>query len=252
MLAALVYCEVGGTNSGGEREMIVECLTKEIGSITPVQMGLPSRPDTVFSNEGGHGILNRLSRMEDNMTQLQNEVTTLRPLEKKVTSLQNEVTTLRPLRKEVASLRSFRKEVESLRHLRKEVESLRPLRAEVASLRPFREEVVALRPLREEVKILCEELTTLRPLRLSAGGIRSRFFATTRLRAGMGGIGVEASIRVGNDIAHGGDVRTDICLLKHGQIQFHQTFKYLYGITWVEADDLIGKLINVSKFPKMQ
>jgi len=55
----------------------------------------------------------------------------------------------------------------------------------------------------------------------------------------MGGIGLRASIDDGNEIAHGSDVVTDICLLKHGLIQYHQTFTYLYGMDWRAAMNLI-------------
>ncbi|CUS14262.1 unnamed protein product [Tuber aestivum] len=56
----------------------------------------------------------------------------------------------------------------------------------------------------------------------------------------MEGVGIGSSIREGNNIAHGRDVVTDICLLKNGLITYHQTFKYLYGLDWRTASELIG------------
>ncbi|KAG0643140.1 hypothetical protein HOY80DRAFT_997992 [Tuber brumale] len=57
---------------------------------------------------------------------------------------------------------------------------------------------------------------------------------------GMRGIGRDAAIREGNDIAHTRDVVTDIHLLKNSLIEYHQTFAPLYGLHWRAAMKLVG------------
>ena len=145
MLAGLLYCEVD----------------KKDG--TPTQSGTRDKPQTAFCKEGGHGILGRLQKLEE----------------------------------EVHQMRAYK-----------------------------------------------DELTMLRPLRQATVDIRSRFFATSRDRVGMGGVGLRTSRDEGNKAAHAGDVVTDICLLKHNMIQYHQTFDHLYGMDWRTATELIGKLIK--------
>jgi len=167
MLAGLVYCEVDRNNSKtpgqNDREVVAEGLKKVIPTISLVQTGTYSSPETTYCNDSGRGILSQLRKMEEKVNRLE--------------ALEAEVVMLRPLRK-------------------------------------------------------------------TAVGIRARFFATSRVQARMGGIGLRPSIDDGNEIAHGSDVVTDICLLKHGLIQSHQTFTYLYGMDWRVAMNLIGKLIN--------
>jgi len=60
----------------------------------------------------------------------------------------------------------------------------------------------------------------------------------------MGDIRMHAPIQVGNDIVQHSTLYTNISLLKHRLIQYNQLFKYLNGMTWMEADNLIAKLIN--------
>lgn len=60
----------------------------------------------------------------------------------------------------------------------------------------------------------------------------------------MGDIRMHASIQVGNDIVQHSTLYTNISLLKHRLIQYNQLFKYLNGMTWMEPDNLIAKLIN--------
>jgi len=55
---------------------------------------------------------------------------------------------------------------------------------------------------------------------------------------------MHASIQVGNDIVQHSTLYTNISLLKHRLIQYNQLFKYLNGMTWMEPDNLIAKLIN--------
>jgi len=55
-------------NSGSEHKIIVECFTKEIGSITLVQIGSGSRLQTFPSNKVGYRILNCLLQIDDNIT----------------------------------------------------------------------------------------------------------------------------------------------------------------------------------------
>jgi hypothetical protein len=58
-------------------------------------------------------------------------------------------------------------------------------------------------------------------------------------------MGSHSAIREGNDIAHSGDVITDICLFKNDLIKYDQTFATLYSLDWREAMDLIGTLIDL-------
>jgi len=60
----------------------------------------------------------------------------------------------------------------------------------------------------------------------------------------MGDIRMHASIQVGNGIVQHSTLYTNISLLKHRLIQYNQLFKYLNGMTWMEPDNLIAKLIN--------
>jgi len=167
MLAGLVYCKVDRNNpktpGQNDREVVAEGLKDVILTISLVQIGTYSRPETTYCNDAGGGLLSRLRKMEEKVNRLD--------------ALEAEVIMLRPLRK-------------------------------------------------------------------SAVGIRARLFATSRVHAGMGGIGLQAFIDDGNEIAHRGDVVTDICLLRHGLIEYHTTFTYLYGMDWRAAMNLIGKLIN--------
>ena len=55
---------------------------------------------------------------------------------------------------------------------------------------------------------------------------------------------MHASIQVGNGIVQHSTLYTNISLLKHRLIQYNQLFKYLNGMTWMEPDNLIAKLIN--------
>jgi len=164
MLAGFVYCEVDRNNSKtpgqNDCEVVAEGLKNVIPTISPVQTGTYSKPETTYCNDAGRGILSQLRRMEEKVNQLE-------ALEKD------------------------------------KVNQLQALKAEVVMLRPLRKSVV---------------------------GIQARFFVTSQVWAGMGGIGLRTSIDDGNEIAHGSDVVTDICLLKHGLIQYHQTFTYLYGM----------------------
>jgi len=178
MLAGLVSCEVDRNNSKtpgqNDYEVVAEGLKNVIPTISPVQTGTYSRPETTYCNDAGRCILSQLRRMEEKVNQLE-------ALEKE------------------------------------KVNRLEALEAEVVMLRP---------------------------LRKSAVGIRARFFEISQVRAGMGGIGLGTSIDDGNEIAHCSDLVTDICLLKHGLIQYHQTFTYLYGMDWRAAINLIGKMIS--------
>jgi len=165
-VSGLVYCEVSKNgDSEEELEMVEGSLTEAIPSISRVQIGCCSRPETAYANEAGGSILRSLRRMEKDISKLQ------------------------------------------------------------------------------------EEVTVLRPLQATAVGIRKRFFAVYLRREQTGAIGTSTTIREGNDIAHAGDVITDICLLKNGLIEYHRTFTLLYGLTWRTAIELIGRLINPSRTP---
>jgi len=187
MLAGLVYCQVDRNNpktaGQNDRKVVAEGLKDVIPTISPVQTGTYSHPETTYCNDAGGGLLSRFRKMEGEMNRLG--------------------------------------------ALEAEVNRLKALEGEVNRLKPLEAEVIMLRPLRK-----------------SAVGIRARFFATSRVHPGMGGIGRQTCIDDGNEIAHRGDVVTDICLLRHGLIECHTTFKYLYGMDWRVAMNLIGKLIN--------
>lgn len=101
-----------------------------------------------------------------------------------------------------------------LRQMEEKVNWLDALEAEVNRLGALEAKVSWWSALEAEVVMLC-------PLRKSAVGNWARFFTILRVQTGMGGIGLWASIDHGNEIAHGSDVVTDICLLKHGLIQYH-------------------------------
>ncbi|KAG0124238.1 hypothetical protein HOY82DRAFT_634775 [Tuber indicum] len=84
------------------------------------------------------------------------------------------------------------------------------------------------RNLREENQQMTKELTLLRPL-------KERFFTTFQQRREFHRIGDHTAIRVGNEVAHEGDVTSDVCLLENGLIQYFSALKALYGFDCKEA-----------------
>jgi len=82
VVSGLVYCEVPKNgDSKEELEMVKGSLTEAIPSISRVQIGSYSRPETAYPNEAGGSILSSLRRMEKDISKLQEEVTVLRPLQ---------------------------------------------------------------------------------------------------------------------------------------------------------------------------
>ncbi|KAG0135396.1 hypothetical protein HOY82DRAFT_631473 [Tuber indicum] len=85
------------------------------------------------------------------------------------------------------------------------------------------------------------ELAVLRPLRDPAVGIRERFFLNyEKHQRSNRGSQCPEDLRTlaGNNIAHGGDVITDIVLLRNNLIKFLRSFKALYGLFLHQADQL--------------
>ena len=62
----------------------------------------------------------------------------------------------------------------------------------------------------------------------------------------MTNIGNPSAIKVGTGKAHGGDVFTDVCLLRNGLITYPDTFRRCYGLHWEEAKSLLGMVIDFS------
>ncbi|KAG0128123.1 hypothetical protein HOY82DRAFT_42705 [Tuber indicum] len=102
MLSGLLYCEVPvDGESKRDLETVKHSLTNAIPSLSRVQVGSYSKPESAYANPAGGSILRMLRRMETDISSLREEVVTLRPL-------REEVAALRPLREEVAILLPLR------------------------------------------------------------------------------------------------------------------------------------------------
>ncbi|PWW72888.1 hypothetical protein C7212DRAFT_366058 [Tuber magnatum] len=120
----------------------------------------------------------------------------------------------------------------------------KPGRSLLRSIQEMKNDILELRNKVDNqeygTKALTEELVILRPLKDTAVDIRRRFFATYRRREH----GMEdedpPTINSGNLRAHAGDVCLDICLFKNHLIECDVTFSTLYGLSWLEAEPLLG------------
>ncbi|PWW79297.1 hypothetical protein C7212DRAFT_340200 [Tuber magnatum] len=89
----------------------------------------------------------------------------------------------------------------------------------------------------------------MKPLHEIAIGIRGRFFENYCKLIGKRSDDDGATIRLGNLMAHNGDLWTDIVLLKHGYLTDTGTFYDLYGIAIENAEqytksEIMIKMIN--------
>ena len=114
---------------------------------------------------------------------------------------------------------------------------IQQLRAETKELR---DESVSQK---KEIRELQGELTVLHPLKDQAIGIRKRWFGVFCKRRRRGGKRNQEVIDHGNQIAHSGDVCTDIYLLGHGHMHYFYAFEVLYGVNWLLAKTLISTFI---------
>lgn len=89
-------------------------------------------------------------------------------------------------------------------------------------------------------KCLTEELMILRPLKENAVAIRRRYFATYRRSQDEMEDDDPLTIDSGNKSAHRGDVCLDVCLFKKRLIEYDDTFSTLYGLSWSDAEALLG------------
>ena len=83
----------------------------------------------------------------------------------------------------------------------------------------------------------------LRPLKATAIDIRQRFFATFRRKQDSLQVDDQLINHCGNLRAHAGDVVLDFCLFKNHLICSDETFSTLYGVSWVQAQELLGMLV---------
>ena len=88
-----------------------------------------------------------------------------------------------------------------------------------------------------------EKITVLWHLKDSAVAIRKRFFAVYSYKLKPGQISKDPVIKEGNQVAHDGDVITDICLMENGLMDDKETFTALYGLKWERAKELSGMQI---------
>ena len=103
--------------------------------------------------------------------------------------------------------------------------------------------------LKKETRTLTEEVTMLRPFKETAVDIRKRFFATFRRREGGQENEDPSTIDSGNQRAHAGDVCLDVCLFRHHLIECDDNFSTLYGLSWPEAEALLGMLCYSFRSP---
>jgi len=96
------------------------------------------------------------------------------------------------------------------------------------------------------VEALRKQITVLRSLLYTAVGIPHIFPATFLKSMILTNIGNPSAIKVGNEKAHGGDVITDVCLLRNGLITYPDTFRRFYGLHCEEAKSLLSMLIDFS------
>ncbi|KAG0123144.1 hypothetical protein HOY82DRAFT_575198 [Tuber indicum] len=101
-----------------------------------------------------------------------------------------------------------------------------------------------------EMRVLTREVTILRPLKETAVDIRKRFFAAFERSQGAPEEEYGPSIDSGNKKAHAGDVFLDICLFRHQLLKCDESFLSLYGLSWYEAETLIGYKLLVSAMNK--
>jgi len=94
--------------------------------------------------------------------------------------------------------------------------------------------------LENKIQTLTQELMILGPLRETAINIRERFYATYRRSQNEMRVDDPFIIDSGNRRAHAGDVNLDVLLFKNGLIAWEDTFQALYGISWVQAERLLG------------
>jgi len=90
---------------------------------------------------------------------------------------------------------------------------------------------------------ITEEVTMLCPLKATAIDIRQRFFATFCRKQDSLQVDHQLIIHCGNLQAHAGDVVLDVCFFKNHLICSDETFSTLYGVSWVQAEELLGMLV---------
>jgi len=76
----------------------------------------------------------------------------------------------------------------------------------------------------------------MQPLQEVAIGIRARFYENYRKTIQKRSDYDEEAILSGNFMAHNGDLRTDVALLKHGYLTDNEMFYELYGILIENAE----------------
>jgi len=205
-------------------------LAREVQSVTRMQIRNSVNPKTAHANHPARSLLLSMLEMEN----------TILALERKNADQDDALKEEREARHEALKAeRQAREEaIKAEREAREEA-----IKAE----REAREE--AIKAEREVQRLateaLCritEEVTMLRPLKATAIDIRQRFFATFRRKQDSLQVD-QLIIHCGNLRAHAGDVVLDVCLFKNHLICSDETFSTLYGVSWVQAEELLGMLV---------
>jgi len=211
---------------GGKRS-----LAREVQSFTRMQIRNSVNPKTAHANHPARSLLLSMLEMEN----------TILALERQNADQDDALKEEREARHEALKAeRQAREEaIKAEREAREEA-----IKAE----REAREE--AIKAEREVQRLateaLCritEEVTMLRPLKATAIDIRQRFFATFRRKQDSLQVDDQLINHCGNLRAHAGDVVLDVCLFKNHLICSDKTFSTLYGVSWVQAEELLGMLV---------
>ena len=247
-------------------------LAREAESVTRMQIRNSVNPKTAYANPPAQSLLLSMVEMEDKILALQKKTADQDNALKEERETRHE--TLKAQRQaQEAALKAQRQAQEAAlkaeREAREEavkaqrqaqeaaLKAEREAREEaVKAEREAREEAVkAEREAREEAvkaereiqqratEALCritKEVMMLRPLKATAIDIRQRFFATFRRGQHSREVDDHLIIDCGNLQAHAGDVVLDVCLFKNHEICSEDTFSILYGVSWRQAEQLLG------------
>jgi len=225
-------------------------LAREAESVTRMQIRNSVNPKTAYANPPAQSLLLSMVEMEDKILALQKKTADQDNALKEERETRHETLKAQRQAQEAAlkAEREAREEaVKAEREAREEaVKAEREAREEaVKAEREAREEAVkAEREIQQRAtEALCritKEVMMLRPLKTTAIDIRQRFFATFRRGQHSREVDDHLIIDCGNLQAHAGDVVLDVCLFRNHEICSEETFSILYGVSWLQAEQLLG------------
>jgi len=221
MITGLVYTEVEEHDDPmAEVLRVKRSLAREVESVTRMQIRNSVNPKTAHANHPARSLLLSMLEMEN----------TILALERKNADQDDALKEEREARHEA---------LKAERQAREEAINAEGEAREEA----IKAEREVQRLATEALCRITEEVTMLRPLKATAIDIRQRFFATFRRKEDSLPVDDRLIIHCGTLRAHAGDVVLDVCLFKNHLICSDETFSTLFGVSWVQAEELLGMLV---------